>query len=92
MPNTPGPETKSQADEHGRTMRHYLTLGICNACAGQAAWGHQNGFSSVHPPCLSCLPIVASFPTEQPAPWRSLSRRYGRRPPAGANGRPQPSI
>lgn len=78
MPKSSDPETNSQADEHGRTMRHYMRLGLCNRCAGQAAWGHQDGFSSIHPPCPSCLPIVASFPTKQPGPWRSYSRRYGR--------------
>lgn len=83
MPNSSDPETKSQADEHGRTMRHYIRLGLCNPCAGQAAWGHQNGFSSIHPPCQSCQPIVNTFPTDEPGPWRSKARRRRRGNPSG---------
>jgi hypothetical protein len=61
----------------------YLALGLCEECAGQAAWGHQSGFGphehvraghlaieSVRPPCKSCAPVVAGFPIPAAGPWR----------------------
>lgn len=56
---TEKPETYRQA-VHWETMkRRYLDAGLCIRCASQAAYGHQHGFSNVHPPCSAChgLPL-----------------------------------
>lgn len=71
-------ETLSQAHEWDKTKNHYTRLGLCSRCAAQAAWGHADGFSSVHSPCWECLPAIAALPTEEPGGWRSQSRRLGR--------------
>jgi hypothetical protein len=67
-----GPETKAQARAHARKTKRYRRLGLCHACASQAAWGHQCGFQKIHDPCEKCLPIVATFPTAGPrgSKWR----------------------
>lgn len=59
------PETPSQAREFDKTNAHYRRLGLCTRCAPQAAYGHSDGFSSIHPPCAACLPIIAGFPKEE---------------------------
>lgn len=71
------PETPRQARSWDATKRHYRSLGLCGACAAQAAWGHQLGFTTVNPPCLVCLPVVLSFPVNEPGEWRSNSPRRG---------------
>lgn len=80
-PNRPRrdqPETPAQAREWTKTKNHYLRRGLCHRCAAQAAYGHADGFATVHAPCADCLPTVATMPTAQPNGWRSLSRRYGK--------------
>jgi hypothetical protein len=81
MPNQP--ETPSQAREFDKTRNHYSRLGLCNRCAAQAAYGHADGFSTVHAPCVACLPIVATLPTDELEQWRSQGRRLQRTPSAG---------
>lgn len=70
-------ETPRQARTFSTVKGHYLTLGLCSPCAAQAAFGHQLGFSRSKPPCNSCRAIIASFPVEEPGPWRSRSPRRG---------------
>ena len=65
-----GPETTSQAHHFETNKNRYLNAGLCYVCAAQAGWGHQLGFSRVHPPCDMCAPIVAKFPFPAVAPWR----------------------
>jgi hypothetical protein len=76
MPNKA--ETPSQAREFDKTRNHYSRLGLCNRCAAQAAYGHADGFSTVHAPCAGCLPIVATLPTDEFGQWRSQGRRLHR--------------
>lgn len=75
------PESPSSAREWDKTKVHYVRLGLDSRCAAQAAYGSQDGFAEVRPPCENCLPIVDTFPTEEPGPWRSYSRRHGRAVP-----------
>jgi hypothetical protein len=75
---TDQPETLSQAREWDHMRRRYGRLGLCNRCAAQAAYGHADGFSAVHPPCTGCVPAIATLPTSQPNGWRSQSRRQGK--------------
>jgi len=71
-------ETPGQARIFDAMKRHYERLGLCRACAAQAAWGHQLGFSRVvHQPCHECQPIVDTFPVARPGRWRSYSPRRG---------------
>lgn len=68
------PETHQQAAEWDRRNNGYIRLGLCYRCASQAAWGHQLGFSVVHPPCEGCQPLVATFPEEKSNGWRTAPR------------------
>jgi hypothetical protein len=90
------PESLSQARAWDRCRAKYAAAGLCDACAAQAAWGHQIGFGyvSTRPwleadrrikaPCESCAPIVAAFPAEagKDSPWRRF--RFGDRPDPAA--------
>lgn len=51
MPKRDKPETARQAETWQNTKGKYLAAGLCNACAGQAAYGHQLGFHRIQPPC-----------------------------------------
>ena len=66
------PETKAQARAHARKQKRYRRLGLCHACAAQAAWGHQCGFQKIHDPCPACQGTVDAFPTPGPrgSKWR----------------------
>lgn len=55
------PETVRQAIHWETVKNAYLIRRLCHRCAAQAAWGHQCGFSGVHPPCVGCQPIVDGF-------------------------------
>jgi hypothetical protein len=68
-------ETPEQARTWQRVLTHYRRRGLCHRCASQAAWGHQNGFATIHPPCEACASIVATFAVAGPAAnpgWRRL--------------------
>lgn len=56
------PETVVQAVVWQTVKNRYLAAGLCDGCAGQAAWGHQAlvGFRAVHPPCQRCAGTVLS--------------------------------
>lgn len=71
-------ETFRQAQRWDAIKSHYRKLGLCHRCAAQAAYGSQDGFSTVHPPCPDCLPIIATFPTVKTNGWRSLPLQGGR--------------
>lgn len=66
------PETARQAHTWETVANLYETDGLCRGCAGQAAYGHQLGFSRVHPPCDPCQSIVGGFPLSagKDSPWR----------------------
>lgn len=66
------PETVRQAKRWDVSKQAYVRAGLCEYCAGQAAWGHQIGFTKSHPPCADCAPVVAAFPQVGPAgtEWR----------------------
>ena len=48
------PETQRQAQTWDQVASRYRAAGFCDRCAAQAAWGHQAGFSRVHPICTGC--------------------------------------
>ena len=64
-----------QAQVWQRMKSLYLRLRLCEVCAAQAAWGHQNGFSTIHPPCEDCQPIVNKLPIWKPGPWKAIKNR-----------------
>lgn len=67
------PETLRQAITWESVKRNYLQHGLCDRCAGQAAWGHQIGFSRLEQlPCGKCWPAVQRLPKAQPDGWRSV--------------------
>lgn len=65
------PESFSQAESFDRVLAHALTAGICASCAAQVAWGAQNGFGSVRPPCDKCSALVRTFPNARGNGWRT---------------------
>jgi hypothetical protein len=70
-------ETLRQARTFDSNKEHYVSLGLCNPCAAQAAFGHQLGFSRSKPPCQACRPVVALFSVKEANHWRSQSPRHG---------------
>jgi len=73
------PETDSQAMLWEMTCSLAADYGLCRTCAAQLAWGHQNGFSTVHAPCANCAHIVATLPTLKVNGWRTVKGRASRR-------------
>jgi hypothetical protein len=73
------PETLLQVHEWERTKSRYINRGLCDRCAAQAAWAHQNmgdNWKTIHPPCERCAQIVATFPHPTPSPdWRKTLRQ-----------------
>jgi hypothetical protein len=45
------PETLSQAINWTTVKTRYRRAGLCEGCAGQAAYGHQLSFRRINPPC-----------------------------------------
>jgi hypothetical protein len=80
------PETITQAKAWMTVKNIYLELGLCEGCAAQAAWGHQCGFTVIHPPCNDCMQVIAAFPVEKPNGWRTRGGKVSRIPgePAAA--------
>jgi hypothetical protein len=64
------PETLRQARLSDAAASFYRRAGLCDRCAGQAAWGHATSFSEVLPPCQECHPLVQSFPNAASGTWR----------------------
>jgi hypothetical protein len=48
------PETLRQAQTWDANASRYRTAGFCDACASQASWGHQLGFTNAKPVCDAC--------------------------------------
>ena len=69
---TEEPESFRQAHTWEVTANHYEADGLCRGCAGQAAYGHQLGFSRIQPPCGPCQSVVDGFPQSAgvASPWR----------------------
>ncbi len=57
------PETIAMAREWDRRAAAYRRAGLCASCASSASWGHALGWHRApHPPCASCVSVVAAFP------------------------------
>ena len=67
------PETPGQAASWERVRANASEAGLCTQCAGQLAWGTQNGFATVKPPCERCAPIVAQWPQARLSGWRTVA-------------------
>jgi hypothetical protein len=72
------PETKRQAQRWDITKHRYVGAGLCERCAAQAAWGHQDnagGWHDLRPPCAGCASVVSGLPVRTTNPlWRKFSR------------------
>ena len=73
--STPKPESASQAASWQRVVTLAVEAGLCRSCAAQLAYGAQNGFATVHPPCGSCAPLVATWPVARLSGWRTPAGR-----------------
>lgn len=74
------PETLHQASAWDAVRRNAVAFGLCDRCASQLAWAHQQhtgGFSAAHPPCTVCAPVVASLPVPRSNGWRTVSGSVG---------------
>lgn len=69
------PETIDMARRWQTRLNKYVNAGLCFHCAGQAAYGHRDGWANVRPPCSLCWPIVIGWdsPTGSPSGWHVLS-------------------
>ena len=64
---------RRQAQRWDAHVEAYKAGGLCVACAGQAAYGHQLGFNVIKPPCEDCRPLVDTFRGEPLANgWRTV--------------------
>ena len=72
------PETLRQAQRWDAVKLRYTDAGLCDRCAAQAAWGHQNnagGWDDLRPPCDRCVTVVRGFPASTTNPlWRKFER------------------
>lgn len=73
------PETLRAARRWDETRDRYAAAGLCDRCAAQAAYGHADGFSEIHPPCDNCAELVTALPVARVNGWRSFSRGDGLR-------------
>lgn len=73
--NTPRPETLAQARTFDRVVALAVEHGLCHRCAAAIAWGHQNGFATLHPPCssASCAAALRRLPVSKPNGWRTVA-------------------
>jgi len=69
---TKAAETMGQARTFDGRANQYRRAGLCDRCAAQAAFGHQQSFSKVHKPCPDCLSLVRLFPLDALNGWRAL--------------------
>lgn len=67
------PETIGEARNFERVKNNALRFGFCAACASQLAWGHQNGFGSLRPPCADCAAMSRALPAVKPNGWRTVA-------------------
>jgi hypothetical protein len=67
------PETLRQARRWDETAARYRTRGLDPVCAAQLAWGHQVGFSQVHPVCDECATKLMG-PVSVPSPPASTDQ------------------
>ena len=70
---TKRPESIGQAKAFDTRAGVYRAAGLCDACAAQAAFGHQLSFAQVRPPCPHCVSLIRLFPIEALNGWRALS-------------------
>lgn len=72
------PETVRQAQRWDAIKLCYVDAGLCDRCAAQAAWGHQDnagGWDNLHPPCGRCKSVARGFPVPTTNPlWRKFER------------------
>lgn len=66
---TRAPETPTQAAAWAKVQGRALDYGLCHRCAAQVAWGSQNGFRTVKPPCSRCAELVAPLPVLKGQGW-----------------------
>lgn len=52
------PETVRQAQTWQNVKGQYQEAGLCEGCAGQAAYGHQLGFARIQDPCMTCRSVA----------------------------------
>ena len=72
------PETLRQAQRWEAIKICYAEAGLCDRCATQPAWGHQDnggGWDNLRPPCDHCETVVRGLPVSTTNPlWRKFER------------------
>ena len=65
--------TRRQGQRWDAHVEAYKAKGLCAACAGQAAYGHEFGFDAIAPPCEICRPLVNASTGERLGKgWRTM--------------------
>lgn len=76
------PESVRQAQRWDAVKLRYVDAGLCDRCAAQAAWGHQDnatGWNGLRSPCADCTPVVSGLPMPTTNPnWRRFERPQDR--------------
>lgn len=71
------PESPRQVQTFDTYRHRYGSLGLCQDCAAQAAYGHQHGFSVVEQPRhVECWEVVKGLPDPEVNEWRSAPIRH----------------
>jgi hypothetical protein len=66
-------ETLHQAQRWDVQCARARSVGLCDRCSAQYAWGLQLGFALSHPPCSACATILAAADGEARLNgWRNL--------------------
>jgi hypothetical protein len=72
------PETLRQARRWDEVKLRYTDASLCDRCAAQAAWGHQDnagGWNDLQSPCGTCAPVIRDFPVPTTnSLWRKFER------------------
>jgi hypothetical protein len=67
-----------QAQRWDLIKHRYVNAALCDGCAAQAAWGHQDnagGWDDLKPPCDRCTLVVHDLPVAATNPlWRKFER------------------
>ncbi len=69
------PETLNEARSFESVKNNALAFGLCLHCSSRLAWGHQNGFSQLEPPCEEDSSLVETLPAKKQNGWSTVAGR-----------------
>jgi hypothetical protein len=69
------PETMNEARSFETVKTHAVEYGLCIHCSSRLAWGHQNGFRELEPPCKEDFEKIQQLPVEKQNGWKTVAGR-----------------